>query len=481
MQIERINVIILVIFLYSCTALYSQNSSILHGFVLDEDNGEALFGANIIVVGTGLGCAADSNGYFYMSNIPAGKYDIQVMRIGYETQIIRDIFLKPGEKRKINFKLSTMVLLMKPVQVEAERISDKYHTEVEQIGLQKINPGELKTMPGAFDDLTRAVQVLKSAIPVSDFNSFFAIRGGSPDQNLIVMDGVIIPNPYRFRLALGGGMSIFDPNITEEVRLHVGGFSAKFGNLLSSVLEVDTRAGNFQHFSIKSSFNLLDAGIVMEGPLFKSRCSWLLSARRTYYDLFAPRFIKTNSTFPNSSDINAKFVYNVTPNLQFSVRLMRSEENAEFLEEFAENTNLTENAQIRLISINLKQVSTPKLHFQTSISYCRDDWQFDSFYSFYSHYYDSTMNYSTEKLKATAAKFSFREDFEYQLSNKIWFRRGFYISSIHPDIEYYIEQSPIILIGREIPSSLTYHRRENYIAGYIEVVAQINRRLQTQV
>ncbi|MFC1570027.1 carboxypeptidase regulatory-like domain-containing protein, partial [bacterium] len=251
--------LVVYIFFILWSVLYSASSSILKGTVQDAQTGKPLDNVNVSVEGTSLGSATDKNGRFQITIALPGTYTVKASRIDYEPKTLKNIMIQSGQQREIVFKLNPRIIEMKPIQVEADKFTLKYQTEVARIGFQQISPTQIKTLAGGMDDITRSVQIFGSVMPASDYNAYFAVRGGSPEQNLVVMDGITIPNPYRFRLLLGGGLSIFDPNTTEDVRLHIGGFSAEFGNFLSSVLEVDTREGNRHRFSGRASMNLIDA------------------------------------------------------------------------------------------------------------------------------------------------------------------------------------------------------------------------------
>ena len=221
---------LLLLFWFYSFPLFAQTTAILKGKVIDKTTRQPLAGSNVILVGTNYGAAAADDGLFFIDHLPPGSYSIKASRIDYQPLIKNNIQLKAGQQKSLIFELIPRVLEMEPIEVEADKFSLKYQTEVSRIGFQQINPRQIKHIPGTLDDISRALQIFGSVMPASDYNSYFAVRGGSPEQNLVIMDGVVIPNPYRFRLLLGGGLSIFDPNTTEDVRLHIGGFSAEFGN-----------------------------------------------------------------------------------------------------------------------------------------------------------------------------------------------------------------------------------------------------------
>lgn len=360
-----------------------------------------------------------------------GTYSVKASCIGYYSQTMEHIELKAGVTKKIIFKLTTQVLEMAAIEVEADKFSMKYETEVARIGFQEITPRQIRHTPGALDDVSRAVQIFGSVMPASDYNSYFAVRGGSPEQNLVIMDGVVIPNPYRFRLLLGGGLSIFDPNTIEDVRLHIGGFSAEFGNFLSSVLEVDTRAGNRHRVTGRASLNLIDASAVLEGAIMSGRGSWLIAGRRTYYDLLANRFSKNDAAFPNTADVNIKLVFNLNERNKISFRSMACTEGTKMLSEISDQININEDSKIQLYSLDWLRIASKKLSHRTTLSCYTEDFNFIM---------DKPEKFDDSKiyisLDSDVYNFSIREDVIYEFSEKIWMTRGIYFSSTRSNVDF---------------------------------------------
>ena len=159
---------------------------------------------------------------------------------------------------------------------------------------------------GSIDNVFRVLQTLPGVSATEDFGSRLSVRGGGPDQNLTVMDGVEIHNPYR----LFGLTSAFNPETIDRFELTAGGFSAKYGDRLSSILLVDNRAGSAaRRMSGSAALSVTDANVVLEGALPSG--SWLVTGRRTYYDVFAERV--TDSDLPSFDDVQAKAVWEPAP------------------------------------------------------------------------------------------------------------------------------------------------------------------------
>lgn len=187
-----------------------------------------------------------------------------------------------------------------------------------------VAPTEVLRTPGALDNVFRTLQTLPGVTATDEFGSRLAVRGGAPDQNLTMMDTVEIHDPYR----LFGLTSAFNPETIQRFELATGGFSVKYGDRLSSLLVVENRAGNRQRrLAGSASLSITDTNLVLEGGLPRRvRGSWLVSARRTYYDLVAARI--TDQDFPRFADVQAKGVVELAPGRTLSVFGLRSRQDA---------------------------------------------------------------------------------------------------------------------------------------------------------
>ena len=188
---------------------------------------------------------------------------------------------------------------------------------------QTVAPIQVLRTPGALDNIFRTLQTLPGVTATEEFGSRLAVRGGSPDQNLTVMDGVEIHDPYR----LFGLTSAFNPETIHSFELATGGFSAKYGDRLSSLLSIENRDGTrSEPFAGSATLSITDANIVTEGALPAARGSWLVSARRTYYDLVAARI--TDQDFPGFADVQGKVTWDAGPGKKLSAFALRSRQGA---------------------------------------------------------------------------------------------------------------------------------------------------------
>ena len=205
--------------------------------------GAPVFGAFItLLVGSSpvQGTDSDRLGAFRLSDVSAGEYTLRVQALGY-AEHAQAIALGPGETLEVEVQLERSALELQGISVEAE--ASRERTRFEEIAgatVREIDQAELRAVPGLVEaDPVRAVEVLPGVVSTSDFSASFHVRGGSADQNLILLDGVPVFSPFH----LGGLFSVFNTDMIERVELQSGGFAAEHGGRVSSVLEIETDAG----------------------------------------------------------------------------------------------------------------------------------------------------------------------------------------------------------------------------------------------
>ncbi|HEX9654675.1 MAG TPA: TonB-dependent receptor [bacterium] len=275
----------------------------LQGQVLDVATGEALSGANVEVLGTTYGVASNFGGFFTV-RLPAGAYTLRVSVIGYEATTRQPIQVVARKKTYLTFRLQPTVLQMQEVQVTSSRTNLPEHMEIEP-SVIAVRRSQFTATPTVGEpDLFRTLQNLPGVSSPNDYSSELFIRGGSSDQNLILLDGAVVYNPYHL-LGLAGA---FNPDIVEQVNLSLGGFSARYGDRLSSVIDVRTKSttgggtGGFGNFSLMSS-----KLTVLGNP--HPRLNWMISGRRTYHDVAASLFVGKDVPY-YFYDFYGKLVFN---------------------------------------------------------------------------------------------------------------------------------------------------------------------------
>ena len=307
--------------------LWGSSTGFIIGSVTDSETGDALAGVNIIVDGTRYGAAADAQGQFIIENIPVGQYRINVRMVGYKVRILRQVNVAAELSTELQIVLDAVPIELGAVTVTRGKINDP--DEELSPSHHKFDPREVRSLAGGGDDLFRSITTMPGVVARSDASAQFYVRGGTPDQNLIIIDDVPVFNPYRLK-ALGGPISMFNTDVLEYVELLPGGFPAQYGDKLSSVLIARNREGDRFEPHGKVGGSLLDMKILAEGPLPGSgeEGSWIVSGRRTYYDILLDKLanLPEGTVFPNYRDLQGKIVYDLSPEQKLRINMTDSRE-----------------------------------------------------------------------------------------------------------------------------------------------------------
>ena len=273
------------IFSFIILSILKAQTSIISGFVSDSSSGESLIGANVFLRETGQGMATDINGYYIIQDIVSGNYTIMVSYIGFD-MFKQQTTLGDNESKKVNINLVEQLVQLTEIEVTAEKLQRRNNIQPSKINL---SPRMMKAAPAlAEPDLFRTIQALPGVLTTSEFSTGLVIRGGNTDQNLIMLDGITVYNPSH----LGGLFSNFIVDGVKEAELIKGAYNAEYGGRLSAVLNIISREGNKNKFKGKMNLSLLSAQTTLEGPFYKG--AWVLSGRRTYFDLVLPKVLPDN-------------------------------------------------------------------------------------------------------------------------------------------------------------------------------------------
>ena len=264
----------------SLTFLSAQSTSSINGFIRNDVNGEPISYANVFISNTSLGAATNRDGYFVISDIPSGIHEVNVSMIGYAVHK-ETIDLTETNSIRIEVRMKEQVIEGSEVLVTAERQKFERSIESSQISL---DIREINSAPAFIEpDVFRTLQMLPGVQTTSDFSSALYVRGSTPDQNLIMLDGIVVYNPYH----LGGIFSTFNTDAIKEAVFHAGGFPARHGGRMGAILNVVNREGNTNDITGMANISLISSKGLLEGPLPKwkgMKGSWMVSGRRTYFD-----------------------------------------------------------------------------------------------------------------------------------------------------------------------------------------------------
>lgn len=276
----------------------------INGFVRAEATGEPLAFVNVFLKDTYIGTATGPDGYYVIPDVRPGTHEIFVSIIGYET--IAQKVTVAQDNLRLDFRLKVTSLEGESVTVTAERMKFKEKMELSSTNLSL---KEIKSAPGFIEaDVFRAIQLLPGVQSLNDFSSTLYVRGSTPDQNLIMLDGITVYNPFH----LGGVFSTFNTDAIQEADFSAGGFPARYGGRLGAILNIINREGNTEEFCGTANVSLISSKLLLEGPLPKIsgvKGSWMLAGRRTYFDqiinsalYFKERYDRKNGNYYEEED-----------------------------------------------------------------------------------------------------------------------------------------------------------------------------------
>ena len=313
---------LLVVFLLSLSSVSMAQTATISGYIQDALTGEKLIGANVFDSETYDGTITNTYG-FYSLTLPKGSKAITVSYIGYATQ---ELTVDLSSDQTVTVELSVNNELQ-----EIEIIAERQKNVAEESSMSTIDVPilQIKKVPALLGevDVLKALQLLPGVQSGGEGSSGLYVRGGSPDQNLILLDGVPVYNVSH----VFGFFSVFNPDAIKDVKLIKGGFPARYGGRLSSVLEINMKEGNMKEFHGAGSIGLVASKLTLEGPIKTDKTSFLISGRRTYIDLLARPLVSAGFRSEGEGtsgrvdaffyDVNAKInhIFSEKDRLYFSV------------------------------------------------------------------------------------------------------------------------------------------------------------------
>ncbi len=302
---------LLLFFFFSAIAvpLIAQKYTI-SGYISDKETGEKLIAANVFDQKSIAGTVSNNYG-FYSLTLPADSVNLSFSYIGFQPQELR---LLLNKDITLDIKLGTS-LNLEVVEVIGEKLEKIEETS--QMSRIEVPIEQIKKVPALLGevDVLKTLQLLPGVQSGGEGQSGLYVRGGSPDQNLVLLDGVPIYNVSH----LLGFFSVFNADAIKNVTLTKGGIPARFGGRLSSVLEINMKEGNMEEFKGEGSFGAISSKLTLEGPIVKDKVSFIVSGRRTYVDLIARPIIRKQARENGNEadvklhfyDLNAKVNYKI--------------------------------------------------------------------------------------------------------------------------------------------------------------------------
>lgn len=431
----------------------SVRSFTISGYVRDSTSGEVIIGANVYDKTTLQG--ATTNGYgFYSLSLPAGRYSVAFSFIGYSPELLE---IDLTENRIITVALSEARLDIKEVEIVAD--PGKPNLNNNKAGEIRLSHGTLKQIPGFAGniDIIKTLQTVPGIVAFGDGSTFYYVRGGNSDQNLLVIDEAPIYNPSH----LFGFFSALAPDAIKDVHIYKGDFPASYGGRLSSVVDVKVRDGNLKRFGFAGNIGPFTTDLTLEGPILKEKSSFLISGRKSNLNWLTTSNTNGSNFTINFYDLNAK------------LNLRLNNNNRIFLTSYVGNddfSRLTSPALKQTFGISWKNavgtlrwnhIFNNRLFSNTTFCYSR--------YNYYLYMYKEQNDYWNSAISNTTLK----TDFSWYPNPRNTVKAGIEVSShfSNPGNVHYSDS----LIQRFIPEIPTYRSVE--YALYLSNEQELSRKL----
>jgi hypothetical protein len=288
---------------------YSQEKYTISGIISDAESGETMIGATISVKElTATGTITNAYGYYSLT-LPKGEYTVVFSYLGYKS--IENI-IDLSEDKRLDYKLSPDSETLEAVVVMAKKKNDNITSE--EIGIEKLNPQEIKKIPVLFgeQDVIKTLTLTPGVKTSSEGSGGMFVRGGNNSQNLVLLDEATVYNSNH----LMGFFSTFNSDAIKDLTLYKGTAPSQYGGRISSVMDVKMNEGNNQKYHVGGSIGLISAKANIEGPIVKDKGSFLITGRRTYADMFLK--LSSDESLNNNQlyfyDFNAKANYKINQN-----------------------------------------------------------------------------------------------------------------------------------------------------------------------
>ncbi len=390
------------------TNVIKPGSANLAGYVRNAKSGEGIIGASIYNPDSKTGIATDQFGYFSLT-LPRGRQTLVIKGLGMKDTRRKIVLYSDG---KLNIEMQEQVTSLKEVKISAEKVANVRSVDM---GVNKLDIKSIKQIPTAFGeaDVLRVILTLPGVQSVGEATTGFNVRGGSADQNLILLNDATVYNPSHFF----GFFSSFNPDIIKNIELYKSTIPEKYGGRLSSVLDVTDREGNKKKFTGTAGIGLLTSRINLEGPIIKDRTSVIFGARATYSDWllqFLPEAYKNSSASFYDANLDISHQINEKNNLYLSTYISN--------DNFRLNSDTTYQYSNRNANIKWKHSYTNRLYSVIMLGI--DNYQYSI---------ESTLNpVNAYKLNFAVRQYDFKTDFNFYLNPKNTINFG--LSSIYYDL-----------------------------------------------
>jgi hypothetical protein len=447
---------LIAVFVLSISASFAQTVQ-LHGYVKDASTKEALVGVNITLKNQNTLVQSNNYGFFSLQLTANKRYQIIFSSVGFQNDTLEIVAQNQNKMERPLRRTDPIDVYLKPLDYQLDEVvveGNREPSKTTQISTNTLTPAEIKTIPLIFGekDPIKAFQLLPGVQQASEGSSMFLVRGGGADQNLLLLDQATVYNANH----LFGFISTFNADPIKHIELYKGGFPARYGGRLSSVLDVRMKEGSSEGFHGEVGIGLITSRLTLEGPIVKKKASFLFSARRTYFD--AIKFLVPTKGFSvnyHFYDLNAKLNWQINPKNSLYLSLYTG----------SDKLAIDEGLQIGLVSSNYQygmnwgnvtstlrwsHVFSEKLFANTSAIWTK--YNFELFDKYSRQIADDKYQTETDYL-SSIRDLSLKTDFDYFANLNTTIRWGgvFTQHSFNPQI---------LKVGTETPASTTIDNAE---------------------
>ncbi len=354
------------------STVVASQTGIIEGEVIDKITKQEVIGARIELIGTTIGALSDLTGKFRLTNLPPKTYQLRVTAPDYKPLIRSDVAVGTAQSVKLTLELVIDGVSASEITVSATTFfikSDEF-----KLSTNTLSQEEIRRAPGSVEDVSRMVLAMPGVSTSSDQRNDIIARGGSPIENFTMVDGVEVPNINHFAAqgATGGPIGVLSVDFLQDVTFSAGGFGVKYGDRLSSVMEIKYRDGDKNRFRGKFDLGFAGAGFIVEAPLQKDKSSFMLSARKSYLDLILGATGLPNTAIPNYSNINFKATLEASPQHRFSLIGIGGIDDIRFAgatqEDNPDFNNVVNNGWQYTLGLSHKWLAGDKTFIQTTVS-----------------------------------------------------------------------------------------------------------------
>ena len=386
----------------------------ISGYITDIESSEVLIGANVYDTINGIGTASNEFGFFSLT-LPSNEAQLRFSYTGYEAETIR---MNLQKDEKLNIKLNQNVQLEEVIVIG--RMNEESGINATQMSSIDVPLNILRTTPVLFGepDVMKTIQMLPGVQAGTQGSAGIYVRGGGPDENLILLDGIPLYNVDH----LFGFFSVFTPEAVKKVTFFKGSFPARFGGRLSSVIDVRTNDGDMHNYHGTISVGLLSSKLQLEGPIVKGRTSFNISGRRSYLDLIVnPFFSKEEGMTLYFYDLNVKINHKFSDKSRLFLSIYNGEDKFglkldDSIDDSEKNYISKTNGSLAwgntLASLRWNYIFSPKLFSNTTVAFTNYKFKVD----IKSFFYDamvSSENLSESKYRSGIKDMAYKIDFDY--------------------------------------------------------------------